>query len=368
MNEDIDYIGPYRMKSEAFLYSTITLNGNPYRVADAVGATADGRNIARLLPNVASNADLVNLVQDGDLIGYVRDPMRISWPCNLDADTALGILKGRVSHTELGYVAGGGCPRQTSIFNEAGPRVPRDRPIYEDYDNAALGIYRASLSAYGITPKQEAALKAEMKRWKRIVQPVIFPCKTMDTDPVDFTTVEALAEIAKECIKHAPDNHSTLFDFKLNCVQWSTLVFSLAVCFPLSRATLASNEWIADYDRNWRCMLGLADDENLTGLEELPIPFYTFDEVIDNTLDLYLPTVKQQVRDMIPKDAVATLMFIKGVRADQCSIMPSAFMMENHLRAKGVPRKTKTMFEYVATVVPEDKLTKIGGERHEGTT
>ena len=42
MNKDIDYIGPYRMKSEAYLYSTITLNGNPYRVADAVGATADG--------------------------------------------------------------------------------------------------------------------------------------------------------------------------------------------------------------------------------------------------------------------------------------------------------------------------------------
>ena len=31
MDHRIDYIGPYRMKSEAFLYSTITLNGNPYR-------------------------------------------------------------------------------------------------------------------------------------------------------------------------------------------------------------------------------------------------------------------------------------------------------------------------------------------------
>jgi len=41
MNKDIDYVGPYRMKSEEFLYSTITVNGNPYRVADAVGAIAD---------------------------------------------------------------------------------------------------------------------------------------------------------------------------------------------------------------------------------------------------------------------------------------------------------------------------------------
>lgn len=360
MNDQIDYIGPWRMKSEDFLYSTITLNGNQYRVADAIGATDDGRNIARLMPNVASNDELVNLVQNGDLLGYIRGPMHIAWPCAMTPDTALSVLKGRVSHTELGYAADGGCPRQTSIFNEAGPRVPRDRPIYEDYDNAVLGIYRASLCEYGITPKQEAALKAEVKRWKRIVQPVIFPCKEMDTDPVDFTTVEALAEIGEECIKHSPNDHTPLFNFKLNCVQWSTLVFSLAVCFPLSSATLATKGWAADYERNWRDMLGLADDEKLMGLEELPIPFYTLDEVINNTLDLYLPTVKQLVRDQIPQDAVRALMFVKGIRPNQCSIMPSAFMMENRLRAMGIPRKTKSVFEYVATVVPEDKLFKEG--------
>lgn len=361
MEEHIKYLGSYRPKSEDFLRSTVTINGNSYHVWDAVGATADGHNIARLLPNTVGNVDLVNLVKDGDLIGYIRDPMMISWPCNMNADTALGILKGRVSHTELGYAGDGGCPRQTSIFNEPGPRVPRDRPIYRDFDNAALGIYRASLGGYGITPKHEAALKAEVKRWRRMVQPVIFPCKDMDTDPVDFTTVEALAGIGTECIKHSPSDHTPLFNFKLNCVQWSTLVFSLAVCFPLSHATLASNGWLTDYERNWKDSLGLADDENLTGLEELPIPFYALDEVIDNTLDLYLSAVKQQVRDMIPQDAVIALLFSKGIRPDQRSIMPSAFMMENRLRAMGVKRKTKTAFEYIATVMRKEDLVQIGG-------
>ena len=361
MEDRIKYLGSYRPKSEDFLRSTVTINGDSHHVWDAVGATADGHNFARLLPNVADNAELVNLVQDGDLIGYIRGPMTISWPCKLDANTALGILKGRVSHTELGYAGDDGCPMQTSIFNEPGPRVPRDRPIYEDFDNAALGIYRASLREYGITPKHEAALKAEVKRWRRIVQPVIFPCKDMDTDPVDFTTVEALSEIGAECIKHSPNDHSALFDFKLNCVQWSTLVFSLAVCFPLSSATLASKGWVADYERNWREKLGLADDEKLTGLEELPIPFYTLDEVIDNTLDLYLFKVKQQVRDMIPKDAVTALMFSKGIRPDQRSIMPSAFMAENRLRAMGIKRKTKTVFGYIATVMRKEDLVQIGG-------
>ena len=192
MEEHIKYLGSHRPKSEDFLRSNVTINGDSYHVWDAVGVTEDGHNFARLLPNVANGAELVNLVQDGDLIGYIRQPMTISWPCNLDAETALGILKGRVSHTELGYAGDGGSPMQTSIFNEPGPRVPRDRPIYEDFDNAALGIYRASLANYEITPQKEAALKAEVKRWKRIVQPVIFPCKEMDTDPVDFTTVEAM--------------------------------------------------------------------------------------------------------------------------------------------------------------------------------
>ena len=359
MEEHIKYLGSYRPKSEDFLHSTVTINGGSHHVWDAVGATADGCDFARILPNVANNTELVNLVQDGDLIGYIRSPMTISWPCDLNPQTALQILKGRVSHTELGYAGDGGCPRQTSIFNEPGPRVPRDRPIYEDFDNAALGIYRASLRGYGITPQKEAALKAEVKRWRRIVQPVIFPCKDMDTDPVDFTTIEALSEIGAECIKHSPNDQSTLFNFKLNCVQWSTLVFSLAVCFPLSSVTLASKGWGADYERNWREKLGLANDEKLTGLEELPIPFYTLDEVIDNTLDLYLPAVKQQIRNMIPKDAVTALMFAKGIRPDQRSIMPSAFMMENRLRAMGIKRKTKTVFEYVATVVVPEKLVKV---------
>ena len=360
MDDQIYYIGPHRMKSDAFLYSTAIINGRSYRVPDAVGATTSGRNIARLIPNVANNVELVNLVQDGDLIGYIRDPIKISWPCHLNLDAILQILKGRVSHTELGYAGDGGCPRQTSIFNEQGPREPRDRPIYEDYDNATLGIYRASLSEYGITPKHEAALKAEVKRWKRIVRPVIFPCDTMNTDPIDFTTVEALSGIAAECVRHSPNDNTPLFDFKLNCVQWSTLVFSLAACFPLSHATLASNGWFADYERNWGGLLGLAADENLTGLEELPIPFYTVDEVIDNTLDLYLPTVKHEARDMIPKDAVRDMLFAKGISPDQRSIMPSAFMMENRLRANGFKRKTKTAFEYIATVVREEYLIQTG--------
>ena len=49
-----------------------------------------------------------------------------------------------------------------------------------------------------------------------------------------------------------------------------------------------------------------------------------------------------------------------GTRMDQGVIMPSAFIIENRLRKLGVPRKTKTIFEYVATALPERELTTIG--------
>ncbi len=365
MNKDIDYVGPYRMKSEEFLYSTITVNGKSYHVADAVGAIADGRNIARLIPNVASNADLVNLVQDGDLLGYIRAPMNlnITWPCAMNSKVK-DILKGRISHAEIAYADEQCRPRQISLWdpgNSCVPIKPKDRPLHDDFDKPPIGIYRVSLRAHGVEPQHEKELKAEVKRWMRIVKPVIFPHETMDNDPVDFVDLESLAKIAARCIGRSPADSSPLFDFKLNCVQWSTLVFSLAICFPLSRTTLSSRDWLADYERNWSATLGFAA-ENLVGLKELPIPFYTIEEAIENTLDLFFPSqCKQQILGTVDPKAVSELMFANGIKPDQRVIMPSAFMMENRLRAMGVPRKTKSVFEYVATVVPDDQLMKIGG-------
>ena len=84
-------------------------------------------------------------------------------------------------------------------------------------------------------------------------------------------------------------------------------------------------------------------------------------DVILRVLSMYKDPEEreQQIRNMIPKDAVTALMFAKGIRPDQRSIMPSAFMMENRLRAMGIERKTKTVFEYVATVVAPEKLVKV---------
>ena len=362
MEDQINYIGPYRMKSNAFLYSIVTINGMSYRVPDAVGATTDGHNILRLMPNDANNAELVNLIQDGDLLGYIREPMNINISlAPYSVRPNLGdIVKGRISHAEIAYADTHGLPRQISLWdpgNSLQQIPPSDRTLYDDYDKPPIGIYRVSLSKYGVDTQREKKLKAEVKRWMKIVKPVIFPHETMDTDPVDFINVETLARIAARCISRSPVDTSPLFDFKLNCVQWSTLVFCLAVCFPLSLATLNSRGWLKDYEHNWGKMVGFAEDKELTGLDKLPIPFYTIDDVIENTLDLFFPNFKTQIRGMVDPDVVAAQLYAKGISPNQRTIMPAAFMLENRLGAMGIQRKTESVFEYVATVVPEDQLT-----------
>lgn len=51
MEEHIKYLGSYRPKSEDFLHSTVTINGGSHHVWDAVGATADGYDFARIRNN-----------------------------------------------------------------------------------------------------------------------------------------------------------------------------------------------------------------------------------------------------------------------------------------------------------------------------
>ena len=362
MNTEIDYLGEYRLKAnsrhhEPYWCSRICLNGTDKFVMDAAGAAEGVGNVVRLLPYGPNEHALDGVVQDGDLLSYMQDPMTITWPGPLNPQLIGGILKGRASHAELGYAGEDGSARQVSLWGAQGAIRPKDRRFFEHACDDAISIYRVSLRGYGVEPERETKLKAEVKRWKRILQPVYFPCSTMNVDPVDFTTVDELRRIAEGLIKHSPNDGLPAFNFKLNCVQWSTMVFSLAVCFPLSREMLAVCGMLSDYERNWSALLGFAD-EGLMGLDELPMPSYSVKEAVENVLDLYLPEVRDSVLSMVDIPDVAALLSQNGISPDQRVIMPSAFMVENRLRALGVPRKTKSIFEYVATGVPVQELVK----------
>lgn len=308
--------------------------------------------------------DLDGILQNGDLLAYVQGKMNLEIPERLEGINFCaakrligGWLKGRASHAELGYVSDEGHAMQVSLWGREGPMQPEDRRFFNHTDNDTISIYRVSFRDYGVNKETEDLLKAEVKRWKQIVQPVYFPCgEAMNVDPADFTSVDELKGIAQKFLAHSPSDPHPAFDFKLNCVQWSTLVFSLAACFPLSKMMLGLIGAEESYAKNWAGRLGYAQ-EGLVGLNELPIPFYTISEIVENTLDMYLPELKSELKALLARLPVERYVSALG-KVDSLRVMPNAFVIENRLRALGFPRKTKSVFEYIGTAAPEEELVK----------
>lgn len=370
MNNEINYIGDYRLRAnigrhnEPYWTSQIVIKGQSKTVVDAAGMDTAGRNVVRLIPYGERRRELDSILQNGDLLAYVQGRMNLVIPANLagiNFDVAKnlvgGWLKGRASHAELGYVSDGGRAMQVSLWGREGPMCPEDRYFFNHTDNDTISIYRVSLRDYGVDEGTENLLKAEVKRWKQIVQPVYFPCgAAMNVDPADFTSIDELKRIAQKFLAHSPSDPRPTFDFKLNCVQWSTLVFSLAVCFPLSKMMLGFIGAEEDYAKNWSARLGYAQ-EGLVGLNELPIPFYSITEIVENTLNMYLPELKSELMSLLSGLPVEQYISTLG-KPESLRVMPNAFVIENRLRALGFPRKNKTIFEYVGTAAPEFELEK----------
>lgn len=361
-NEIIDYVGNYRPAAGsrahdmAFWSSDVIFNNQERRIVDAAGMGADGRNVVKLIPYGPNSRDADTLLENGDLMAYIRGRHVVRIGASVDG--LLPILKGRASHAELGYRSATGKSCHVSLWDATNPIHPTDCKVFSDQaDNAALGIYRVSLREYGIDSSMEAKLKAEVRRWKEIVRPVYFPNgDAMNFDPVDFASIEALGEIARKYLRHVPADPIPPVDFRFNCVQWSTLVLSLALCYPLTRKTLMALRSCDEFDTHWKSRVGGYCEDGVEGLRELPVPFYTPMEVIENALDLYLPDMKDVVLELAKKYPVEALLHSKGLTFDQRVIMPSAFIIENRLRSLGIKRKTKTVFEYVATALPEGEL------------
>ena len=361
---NISYIGNYRPVpgsrafNKAFWTSDVLFDGQSRRVVDAAGMDDDGHDVVNLIPYAPERPMVDKVIADGDLLAYVRDRNIIKIRLNVDA--LMPLLKGRASHAELCYRMADKA-RHISLWDAPNPICPTDcNAFHEHADNAALAIYRISLKDYGVDAQRELALKREVRKWKSIVRPVNFPNgDALNFDPVDFADMDSLAGIARRFLSHSPTDHRPPVDFKMNCVQWSTLVLSLSLCFPLTRKVVSKLGMQTSFETNWLSLVNGYAADNLSGLDELPIPFYSPMEVVENALDLYLPEKKLELLEFARKYPVESLLKSKGLRMDQCVIMPSAFIIENRLRKQGMPRKTKSTFEYVATALPEKELTLI---------
>ena len=362
--DGIRYMGNYRPApgsrafDKAFWTSDVVFAGQSYRVVDAAGMDDSGHDVVNLIPYGPNNHIVDEVIADGDLLAYVRGRNIINVGLNVDA--LMPLLKGRASHAELCYQIADQA-RHISLWDARNPICPTDCNAFHDHtDNAALGIYRISLKEYGVDAQRELALKKEVRKWKSIVRPVNFPNGyALNFDPVDFADMDSLADIARKFLDHSPADYHPPVDFKLNCVQWSTLVLSLAFCFPLTRKVVSELGVQASFEANWMSRVNGYAADGLSGLDNLPIPFYSPMEVVENALDLYLPEMKETFLELAGKYPVESILKSKGLRIDQHVIMPSAFIIENLLRKRGVSRKTKSIFEYVATALPENELIMI---------
>ena len=362
--DDISYMGNYRPVpgsrafSKAFWTSDVLFNGQLRHVVDAAGMDDDGRDVVNLIPYGPNSRMVDEVITDGDLLAYVRERNIIN--IGMDVNALMPLLKGRASHAELCYRAADQA-RHISLWDAHNPVCPTDcKAFHEHADNAALAVYRISLKGYGVDAQRELALKRGVRKWKSIVCPVNFPNGyALNFDPVDFADMDSLAGIARRFLSHSPTDRRPPVDFKMNCVQWSTLVLSLSLCFPLTRKVVSELGVQAPFEANWMSLVNGYAADGLLGLDELPIPFYSPMEVLENALELYLSKEKWALLELAGKCHAESLLKSKGLRMDQCVILPSAFIIENRLRKLGLPRKTKSAFEYVATALPEKELILI---------
>ena len=372
MDEKIHYIGKYRFKDNAGRYhepyweSPVVFNGQRRSVVDASGLDENGLNFVQLVPyKPDKECPQINAILcDGDLLAYVQAPQKIEIPSGFHTANAgmlqnvKDLLKGRANHAELGYKNAAGQAMQVSMWERPDPTRAEDREFFKHTDRDTINIYRVSLGGYDVDSRREALLKAEVKRWKELAKCAQFPCKEKrDIDPVDFTTMDELRKIAEGYINHSPEDPNQPFKFDLNCVQWSTLVFSLAVCFPLSETMLKEAGLLQAYKANWAEHLGYAED-GLVGIKELPMPSYTAKEIAEDFLDLYLPEHKPELMKELNQLPLHQLLGVRG-GADDKRIMPNAFMIENRLRGLHFERKTKSIFRYIATAAPEEELQTV---------
>ncbi len=331
-------------------------------VIDAAGMNDEGQYVVKLIPYGQNSQIVDEVVEDGDLLTYIRDPKQPKINICWNKEAMLPFFKGRAFHAELCYRKNSKA-KHISVWSGPNPNYPKEGDPFDLHtDNHVLGIYRLSLKEYGVDTQRETALKKEVRRWKEIVRPVNFPNgEALNLDTVDFADLDSLADIARKYLRHLPSDLHPPVNFNLNCVQWCTLVLSLAFCFPLTRKVVTELGVQQPFEDNWLSKVDGYAAEDLVGLDFLPVPFYSPKEVIDNALNLYVPGMKEALIDLARKKVDGKIEELLGLQSDKRVIMPSAFIIENLLRKSGVRRTTKTIFEYVATALPEKELIRIEG-------
>ena len=351
-------------------------SGRPF-VNDSLPIDESGQPYMRIVPYGRGIGAIDSVIQDGDLLTYVYGTR-----CgNSLQASAEAFFKQRGGHAETAYLDTSGKAHQVAVWGNS----YSDRLFHDGQTGSnAINIYRLDLSGIGVNAERARGLKHEVVRWKSIFRYHNFPSE-MNTDPVDFLTLDDLRQIAIKLVKGERVRD-------VNCVQWSVTTVSLSLNFPLTRKVVSDLGVADDYERRWAPSLGYAD-ETLAGIGALPVPSYSPARAIQKAFDMYFPGM--DLKSMLTKTSAAKEMaalFADNVKRspkmpagigisdivgyfDKVSsgdldipfefggaklkfVMPATFILEERASAMNKsPNGIK--FNYVATALPQDDCKRM---------
>lgn len=342
------------------------------------------------VPYGPGNSEVDKVVQNGDLLTYLGQPPASFDLNNNPASAILSLLKQRGYHSEAAYIApSSGKAHQVALWGDS----PSDRLFHAGKTGTnKINIYRLDLTSIGVTHEREARLKRELLRWKEVFNRHTFPHgASMNYDPVDFTTVGELADIARVLLRRQPGTLPPIPH--VNCVQWTCQTVSLSLVFPLTRAVVKDLGVTEDFERDWLELLGGYADDSLEGIGCLPIQFYTPARLLQKAFDMYMPgvtlsavlgkhqegqrfagTLNQYLRAQgISLDPAILEAYLKqvvytgdldvplnvpGLKVPYQVVMPSTFILEER-EYSSKPPSNHPLIRYVATVLPVGETRRI---------
>jgi hypothetical protein len=247
----------------------------------------------RIVPYGPHSTDLNSIIEDCDLLTYLGGPLSVPrltsprgpalLPAGVRPEHLLTMMKQRGFHSEAGYRAEDGSACQVALWGNQ----PSDRLFHQgNTQQNTIHIFR--LSFPWLEDSRQMDLKREIHKWKRIFNRHTFPHgKSMNLDPVDFTSVEDLSDIARKLIARAPDSPTGLDP--VNCVQWTYQAVALSLNYPLTREVLQGLDVKDEFERHWEPLVGYSDD-SVRGVGRLPTRQYSPARALQLALDTYFPT------------------------------------------------------------------------------
>ncbi|HNX33658.1 MAG TPA: hypothetical protein PKM57_03460 [Kiritimatiellia bacterium] len=372
---------------DQFCTSPISVNSKTRHINDLCPVSVrDGveSHYIKIVPYGNGIREVNDIVDNCGFLTYVYNPLSAP-DISLTPAGLLNtkhLFRQRGMHSEATFINAAGEARQIAPWHE----MFGDRPFHLFHDNRPqeyiMHIFRLDLP--WLTVDRQTRQKREILKWIKIFNKHTFPLN-LEIDPVDFTTVSDLANIARKLIARAPNSETGLPP--VNCVQWSCQAVSLALNYPLTRSVVRELGMTEAFEKNWSGLIDYSDDD-LEGINMLPVRFYTPARLIQSTFDLYCPEFNlvdllrfarttgmldsfiapfatkvspdrvKSYLDAIIATGDIDIDFDVGTGMPFKTVMPSTFILESRLHARNPPTNAPIL-SYVATALPKEHVCPV---------